>query len=235
LSLPIKIIDPTVFPSWDEMLLGTPGASFFHSAAWARVLSQSYGYTPLYFTVIEGGKLRALVPLMEVNSFLTGKRGVSLPFTDYCEPILEEGIAFQELFDPIIDHGKKRGWKYIELRGEYGRSQESGIRNQASGVRSQESGVRSQESGFRSQESGKTVASCAFPRSERDCGLTDWKPGTRNISFVFNPQPATRNSPLALNPLTRNPKPGTRNSEQFFNPHSAIRNPQSEDSKPETS
>jgi lipid II:glycine glycyltransferase (peptidoglycan interpeptide bridge formation enzyme) len=54
---------------------------------------------------------------MEINSFLTGKRGVSLPFTDYCEPIIEEGIEFQDLLNPIIGHGKKSGWKYVELRG----------------------------------------------------------------------------------------------------------------------
>jgi hypothetical protein len=99
------------------MLLRAPGASFFHSSAWARVLSESYGYTPMYFTVMEGDRLRALIPLMEVNSFLTGKRGVSLPFTDSCEPIMEEGIEFQDLFNPIIDHGRKLGWKYIEFRG----------------------------------------------------------------------------------------------------------------------
>jgi len=97
--------------------MAAPGPSFFHSAAWARVLSSSYGYTPLYFTALDGGRVRALVPLMEVESFLTGKRGVSLPFTDYCEPILEEGIAFREIFDQIIDYGKKRGWKYVEFRG----------------------------------------------------------------------------------------------------------------------
>ena len=99
------------------MLLRTPGASFFHGSAWARVLSESYGYTPLYFSVIENERLRALVPMMEVSSFLTGKRAVSLPFTDYCEPIFEEGIEIQDLLNPIIDHGKKGGWKYFELRG----------------------------------------------------------------------------------------------------------------------
>jgi hypothetical protein len=117
LNLKPQIIDPTKYPDWDELLLRTPGASFFHSSAWARVLSESYGYTPLYFTVIENGKLRALVPMMEVNSILTGKRGVSLPFTDYCEPIVDERIQFQDLLDHIIDYGKKRGWKYLELRG----------------------------------------------------------------------------------------------------------------------
>jgi hypothetical protein len=113
----VEIIDPTRFLGWDELLLSTPGYSFFHSSAWARVLAESYGYTPLYFTVLEDGKLRALVPLMEVNSILTGKRGVSLPFTDYCEPIIDEDVSFQDLFKKIIEFGKSSGWKYVGLRG----------------------------------------------------------------------------------------------------------------------
>lgn len=113
----LQIIDPTTYPGWDDLLLSTPGSSFFHTSAWAQVLSESYGYTPLYFTIIENGKLRALVPLMEVNSILTGKRGVSLPFTDFCEPILDEDISFPNLFNEITEFGKSRGWKHVELRG----------------------------------------------------------------------------------------------------------------------
>ena len=130
----LQIIDPTRYPGWDELLLRTPGASFFHSSSWAKVLAESYGYTPLYFTILENGILRALVPFMEVNSFLTGKRGVSLPFTDYCEPIIDEGLRFHDLFDHIIEYGKKRGWKYVELRGgeKYLRSQESVVSSQES-------------------------------------------------------------------------------------------------------
>ena len=111
-----EVLNPLDRPDWDSMLLCAPGASFFHSSAWAKVLSESYGFTPLYFTVIKEGKLRALLPVMEVSSLFTGKRGVSLPFTDYCDPILDGDISFPEMFSRIIDFGKARGWKYIELR-----------------------------------------------------------------------------------------------------------------------
>jgi lipid II:glycine glycyltransferase (peptidoglycan interpeptide bridge formation enzyme) len=53
---------------------------------------------------------------MEVKSFLTGKRGVSLPFSDHCGPILSNGITPQEIIDFVTTHGKKSGWKYIEFR-----------------------------------------------------------------------------------------------------------------------
>jgi hypothetical protein len=113
----LQIIDLTQYPGWDELLLSCPDYSFFDSSAWARVLAESYGYTPLYFTVLETGKLRALVPVMEVKSILTGTRGVSLPFTDYCEPIIGDGVEFSDLFNSMVEYGRKRGWKYIELRG----------------------------------------------------------------------------------------------------------------------
>ena len=74
-----KIIDPLTAVNYDEMLLSTPGASFFHTSAWARVLVESYRYTPIYFAEISNDQLSTLVPLMEIRSVLTGNRGVSLP------------------------------------------------------------------------------------------------------------------------------------------------------------
>lgn len=113
----IQTVSPITYPGWDEMVVSSPGYSFFHSSPWARVLSESYGFTPLYFTIIKNGKLHALLALMEVKSIITGKRGVSLPFTDYCEPILQDNLSCQELLDDIMKSGRQRGWKYFELRG----------------------------------------------------------------------------------------------------------------------
>lgn len=110
------IVDPTEIQDWDDQIKELSRASFFHRAAWARVLKKSYGYTPLYF-VNAGRKLETVIPLMEVSSFLTGKRAVSLPFTDYCEPLAPHNEDSKVLFDAIIREGKIRGWKYVELRG----------------------------------------------------------------------------------------------------------------------
>jgi len=58
-----------------------------------------------------------LIPFMEVKSLLTGTRGVSLPFTDYCPPILTNGYALEGLFPQLLRLGEQSGWKHIELRG----------------------------------------------------------------------------------------------------------------------
>ena len=98
------------------MLLRADDSSFFHTSSWARVLHESYNYKPLYFASIENGIFTALVPMMEIKSFLTGKRGVSLPFTDSCPLIINEKKHFPKIIDRIINYGKNAGWKYIEWR-----------------------------------------------------------------------------------------------------------------------
>lgn len=54
---------------------------------------------------------------MEINSPFTGKRGVSLPFTDFCEPILSEESSLQDVTSYLIEYAKGAGWKSFELRG----------------------------------------------------------------------------------------------------------------------
>lgn len=112
----MKILDPTQIPDWDEQIKALPGVSFFHGSAWASVLKQSYGFTPVYFTRANGS-LSVVIPMMEVSSFLTGKRAVSLPFTDYCEPLVPHVEVSKVLFEAIVLEGRRRRWKYIELRG----------------------------------------------------------------------------------------------------------------------
>jgi hypothetical protein len=113
----LEILDPIGYPEWDDLLLSSPGYSFFHTSFWARVLCDSYDYRPHYLTRIHDNKLDVLVPVMEVRSFLTGRRGVSLPFTDYCEPIISDHGNRQDMLAFLKAHGEREKWKYLELRG----------------------------------------------------------------------------------------------------------------------
>jgi len=113
----VSILNPLDVAEWDDLLLACDCATFFHTAAWAHVLSGSYGYTPLYFTIIENGRLTGLIPAMEIDSFLTGKRGVALPFTDFCLPIAADSESFIALQDAVRAYGRKACWKSIEFRG----------------------------------------------------------------------------------------------------------------------
>ncbi len=112
----LQIINPLTHPGYDDMVLAA-GGSFFHTSFWARVLHDSYSYRPCYLTEIHDGKVATLVPLMEVRSFLTGRRGVSLPFTDYCEPIIADQDAGRDILEFLRAFGESEKWKHWELRG----------------------------------------------------------------------------------------------------------------------
>lgn len=89
----------------------------FRSSAWSNVLERTYGFTPVYFTAVDGDRLLALLSVMEVKSWLTGIRGVSLPFTDHYEPFASSKESLQSVFESAKQHGRKQQWKYLEVRG----------------------------------------------------------------------------------------------------------------------
>lgn len=115
----VRWINPLDYSDWDEQLAeqNHSECSFFHSSAWASVLVETYGYQPFYFVTGKPGALNSVLPLMEVNSMLTGRRAAALPFTDNCAPLDAGTIEFKELFRNAIELGKLRGWKYLEFRG----------------------------------------------------------------------------------------------------------------------
>ena len=113
----IQILNPLSCENWDERLGDHGKINFFHSRAWARVLHETYGYQPIYFGSLNSDSIKTLLPLMEIKSILTGKRGVSLPFTDYCEPIFENVTGFDQLLQGAQQHGKQSRWQWIQVRG----------------------------------------------------------------------------------------------------------------------
>lgn len=112
-----KVVDPSRQNGWNQTLCRIPGSSFFHTSIWADALRESYRYEPFYLTIPHQSGLEAVLPVMEVDSLITGKRGVSLPFTDYCEPVASDHTQFKELFAAAVVLGRERRWRYLELRG----------------------------------------------------------------------------------------------------------------------
>lgn len=115
-EITIKSVNPLSMSNWNELVLQNVNYSIFHSKEWCEVLQKTYGYKPHYFASIDEDKFKVLFPMMLVNSFLTGKRLVSLPFSDYCEPIFEDNDITAELMKSILNNQKKNV-RYIELRG----------------------------------------------------------------------------------------------------------------------
>jgi CelD/BcsL family acetyltransferase involved in cellulose biosynthesis len=111
------LAEPSKQPDWNAVLDDTPCSSFFATSNWANLLRETYGYRPHYIVAnSENGEALGVVPIMEIRSCFTGRRGVSLPFSDCCSSLLYGGRHAGEIVDFLIDYGKQRRWKYLELR-----------------------------------------------------------------------------------------------------------------------
>jgi hypothetical protein len=105
--------------AWDTLILKIDTYSFFHSMAWARVLSETYGFTPLYIAGHDKDDFFA-VPLMIVRNPFLGKKGVCLPFSDSCGPLYTSKRVLAETIPSVLSLVKTRHWKTLEFRGDCG-------------------------------------------------------------------------------------------------------------------
>jgi len=112
-----QAVDPPGIPHWNNALDEQSGESPFQSQGWLSALVSTYGFRPL---AIEGSCKKesagSRAIFCVVDSWATGRRLVSLPFADHCEPLVEgpEGVA--ALVEWIQEEQKRGKWKYIELR-----------------------------------------------------------------------------------------------------------------------
>jgi hypothetical protein len=112
----VNVVDPTSDPDRDHFVSSHPNASFFHSAAWARVLCKTYGHEPNCLLLSKDAEPVALVPLLEVSSPLTGRRGVCLPFTDFCDPLLFRGCDSSMASKLLCEFACSRKWNHLASR-----------------------------------------------------------------------------------------------------------------------
>jgi Acetyltransferase (GNAT) domain len=116
-SLQMWIINPVHNPGWDLLIALHRDAGCFHTSGWAKVLHKTYNHQPFYLQFSRGRRLAALVPLMEVRSALTGRRGVCLPFSDVCEPLIFDPEVADVVRDRLVRFARERRWKHLEIRG----------------------------------------------------------------------------------------------------------------------
>ena len=100
----IATVDPAVDPAW-AALLARHGTSLFHSPPWLGALRDAYGFTASA-AIVEGraGEPLAGIAYCDVDDLL-GRRILSLPFSDACDPLVESAPAWNQLFRSLAAHG----------------------------------------------------------------------------------------------------------------------------------
>lgn len=102
---------------WVSFVDSTAGSGIFHHPAWISLLAECYRYHPFVVAICDKqGEIQAGLPMMEVNSLLTGRRWVSLPFSDHCQPLYHGDSPPLALFEYLSELQSKNVIPRVEIR-----------------------------------------------------------------------------------------------------------------------
>jgi FemAB-related protein (PEP-CTERM system-associated) len=101
---------------WDEFVLSCPEATFFHRAGWQKVINQALGHRTYFLYVSLKGKIKGVLPLAEINSYLFGHSLSSLPFCVYGGIAATSEQAREALDQAAQKLASQLGIDYLEYR-----------------------------------------------------------------------------------------------------------------------
>jgi CelD/BcsL family acetyltransferase involved in cellulose biosynthesis len=106
-------------PRWRELVANDPHALPFHHPAWAQMLAECYGFPVFGLALTDpGGRLIGGIPVVETGGRLRGRQWISLPFTDFCAPLVAGDSGLQARLEQEVDAARlAAGVRSVELRG----------------------------------------------------------------------------------------------------------------------
>lgn len=112
-----RAIDPLSDERWRDLVQRDVRASAFHTTEWLDALRRTYGFAPVAYAADPArGDLRGAVVFCGVASWLTGRRLVSLPFSDHCEPLVEDAGQLATILGHAAGEARRNGWRYAQIR-----------------------------------------------------------------------------------------------------------------------
>jgi CelD/BcsL family acetyltransferase involved in cellulose biosynthesis len=110
-------INPLTDPRWDALLADHPRAAVFHTRGWLQALQRTYGYQPIVLTT--SGPLEPLrngLVFCQLESWISGRRLVSLPFSDHCDPLIDSVDDERKLLEAALEFARETRCRYTEIR-----------------------------------------------------------------------------------------------------------------------
>jgi len=116
MALRLRDLDAASAPAWDAFVTAMPGGSFFHRAAWARVIETAFGHRSHYVLAEQDGAIVGVLPLAHVRTMLFGNTLISTPFCVYGGPLAADRETAAALEAHADDLRGKLGASALELR-----------------------------------------------------------------------------------------------------------------------
>ena len=68
----IKLLTPADCQRWDNYVMASEEASFFHLSAWQQVIQQAFDHQTYYYFYEQDGEIAGILPLVHIKSLLFG-------------------------------------------------------------------------------------------------------------------------------------------------------------------
>jgi hypothetical protein len=115
--LPVFTIYPLADVRWDELVSRHPRAGVFHTSSWLSSLQRTYRYEPVAYTTCRPSeRLTNGLVFCKVRSWITGRRLVSLPFSDHCDLLADSASEQEELLAHVCERVVRDGYAHAEIR-----------------------------------------------------------------------------------------------------------------------
>jgi len=101
---------------WDAYVDAHPQRSAYHYAGWARLIGRAFGHEARMLAAIGPNGITGVLPLIVMRSRLFGRFVVSLPFLNEGGLLADDVSAEALLIAAGVEHAKKEGADYLELR-----------------------------------------------------------------------------------------------------------------------
>src|SRR5579864_4482975 len=102
---------------WPHFLQRHPRSSVFHTLEWLEALRRTYGYEPIAVTTSSPrADLTNAMVFCRVDSWLTGRRLVSLPFSDHCDALVDTTTDMAQIVSALERQLRYERLRYVEIR-----------------------------------------------------------------------------------------------------------------------
>ena len=105
--------------AWDAFVMACPQATFFHRAAWQKILRACYGHETYFLYAQSEGpdkRITGVLPLAHVNSWLFGNALTGLPFAVYGGAAANDEVSAAALEAEAQALAVQLGVQHLELR-----------------------------------------------------------------------------------------------------------------------
>jgi CelD/BcsL family acetyltransferase involved in cellulose biosynthesis len=115
--VPVLVVEPWKDARWDAYVASHPRATVYHTSTWIRLVCEIGRYPSLCLLHEDSGRVTGVLPLVAVESRLTGHRISTLPFSDVCFALADDEETARSLIEAARAARSRRRAAFYEMRG----------------------------------------------------------------------------------------------------------------------